>query len=76
MKIIVESDGTRRFINSKFRIYGTNGDLAVIAKAIENALNHSLSLGWVDIGSTLVKDETIFPMDITASEKPTFPWGK
>lgn len=77
MKVIVEAEGTRRFVNTNFRIYGSKEDLKIIAGAIEQALNQNLALGWVDIGGkTLVKDETTFPYDTTAAEKPIYPFTK
>jgi len=74
MKVIVEAEGTRRFVNSSFRIYGSKEDLKIIADALLIACNGNLVQGWVNVGETLVKDETTFPYDATAVEKPIYPF--
>ena len=75
MKIVIESEDKRREINRGFKIYGKAEDLKIIANAIQRALNGNLAQGWVEVGETLEVDETVFPFDVTADEKPTFPWG-
>jgi hypothetical protein len=75
MKIIVESGGTRRFINTNFNIYGSADDLRIIAKSIENALDANLAQGWVNVGETMSKDTTPFPFDAKEVEKPVYPWN-
>ena len=75
MKIIIESEGSRRLINSNFRLYGSDADLKLIADAIKQALDAGLVQGWVEVGQAVAKDTTTFPFDITATDKPTYPFA-
>jgi len=75
MKVIIESGNTRRFINTGFRIYGTAQDLKIVASAIEKACSGNLAQGWVEVGESIEKDETLYPYEPTADEKPIYPFS-
>lgn len=75
MKIIIENEGQRRFINTSFKIYGNKEDLRVIRDAIDKTVDDSFGNGWVQVGEEkVVPDTTLFPWEPTADEKPVLVW--
>lgn len=75
MKIIIEADGQRRFINNQFKMFVDKETLHELYKATKKAIDGKMVQGWVEVGDSLDSDETLYDWVSSLEEEPCYPWS-